>query len=140
MKKIITGLKTTTTNENNQSMIDLGKIWGKFFEEKYPEVLGKFAQNNKIYAVYTNYEKDFKEGNYDFYLGVETAEKQVDFEDIEVTEDNFEVFEFNYQKPEDTIEAWKSIWSNSDLNRSYTFDIEEYDYENEKLKIYISVN
>lgn len=139
MNKIITGIKTTTTNENNQAMIDLGNIWEKFFSENYPEFLGKFAENNKIYAVYTNYEKDFKEGNYDFYLGVEAGEKQADFENIEIAETQFEVFEFSYQKPTDTVEAWKTIWAKTDLQRSYTFDIEEYDYEKGSLKIYISV-
>ncbi len=140
MKKIITGLKTTTTNENNQAMQDLGNIWNIFFAEKYNEKLKDFAQNNKVYAVYTNYKGDFKSGDYDFYLGVETNSIQKDFENIEVVEENFEVFEFPYQKPEGTIEAWKTIWSNTELERKYSFDLEEYDYENGKLKIYISVN
>lgn len=139
MKKIIMGLKTTTTNENNQAVQDLGAIWEKFFGEKYNEILAKYSQTNKVYAVYTNYENDFQTGNYDFYLGVETTEKQDAFENIEIPETQFKTFTFAYKKPEDTFEAWKTIWANTKLNRSYTFDIEEYDYEKENLKIYISV-
>lgn len=139
MKKIITGLKTTTTNENNQAIKDLGGIWGRFFWEKYNDKLWNIAKNNKVFAVYTNYEQDFKSGDYDFYLWVETSKKQENFENIEVNIENYEVFEFLYEKPEDTLDAWKTIWTNTEINRSYSFDIEEYDYEKWTLKIYISL-
>lgn len=139
MKKIITGLKITTTNENNQAITDLENIWNKFFEEKYNEKLQKFAKNEKIYTVYTNYKWDFSKWNYDFYIWVETEEEKIEFENIKISENKFKIFEFSYKKPSDTIRAWKTIWENKKIQRSYTFDIEEYDYENQSLKIYISV-
>ena len=49
-----------------------------------------------------------------------------------------EIFEFEYTSPESVFDAWKTIWENKNLNRAYTYDIEEY-YEEGKFRIYISI-
>ena len=97
------------------------------------------AGNSINYAVYTNYEKDFSEGNYDVYVGRETENSENNFENILVDWEKFEVFEFEYTSPESVFDAWKTIWENKNLNRTYTYDIEEY-YKEGKFRIYISVN
>lgn len=140
MKKIISGLKITTTNENNKSQAEIWEVWWNFFEKWYFDNLSKYSLNGKIFAVYTNYKWDFLSWEYDFYLWVEVEKFLEDFENIEIKLEKFQVFEFDYTKPEDTINAWEQIWWNKDLSRSYTFDLEEYDLNNWKLKIYISIN
>jgi transcription activator effector binding protein len=139
MNKNIAGLKVTTTNKDGKSAQDLYQIWNKFMEKDFIESLQKIAKNPINYAVYTNYEKDFSEGNYDVYVGREIENSENNFENILVDWEKFEVFEFEYTSPESVFEAWKTIWENKNLNRAYTYDIEEY-YEEGKFRIYISVN
>ena len=139
MNKNIAGLKVTTTNKDGKSAQDLYQIWNKFMEKDFIESLQKIAKNPINYAVYTNYEKDFSEGNYDVYVGRETENSENNFENILVDWEKFEVFEFEYTSPESVFDAWKTIWENKNLNRTYTYDIEEY-YKEGKFRIYISVN
>ena len=139
MNKNIAGLKVTTTNKDGKSAQDLYQIWNKFMEKDFIESLQKIAKNPINYAVYTNYEKDFSEGNYDVYIGKETQNSENSFENILVDWEKFKVFEFEYTSPESVFDAWKTIWENKSLNRAYTYDIEEY-YEEGKFRIYISVN
>ena len=139
MNKNISGLKVTTTNKDGKSAQDLYQIWNKFMEKDFIESLQKIAKNPINYAVYTNYEKDFSEGNYDVYVGMETENSENNFENILVDWEKFEIFEFEYTSPESVFEAWKTIWENKNINRAYTYDIEEY-YEEGKFRIYISVN
>ena len=139
MNKNIAGLKVRTTNKDGKSAQDLYQIWNKFMEKDFIESIQKIAKNPINYAVYTNYEKDFSEGNYDVYVGRETENSENNFENILVDWEKFEIFEFEYTSPESVFEAWKTIWENKNLNRAYTYDIEEY-YEEGKFRIYISVN
>ena len=139
MNKNIAGLKVTTTNKDGKSAQDLYQIWNKFMEKDFIESLQKIAKNPINYAVYTNYEKDFSEGNYDVYIGKETQNSENSFENILVDWEKFKVFEFEYISPESVFDAWETIWENKNLNRAYTYDIEEY-YEEGKFRIYISVN
>ena len=139
MNKNIAGLKVTTTNKDEKSAQDLYQIWNKFMEKDFIESIQKIAKNSINYAVYTNYEKDFFEGNYDVYVGRETENSENNFENILVDWEKFEIFEFEYTSPESVFDAWKTIWENKSLNRTYTYDIEEY-YEEGKFRIYISVN
>lgn len=139
MNKNIAGLKVTTTNKDGKSAQDLYQIWNKFMEKDFIESIQKIAKNSINYAVYTNYEKDFFEGNYDVYVGRETENSENNFENILADWEKFEIFEFEYTSPESVFDAWKTIWENKDLNRAYTYDIEEY-YEEGKFRIYISVN
>ena len=138
MKKIISGLKITTTNKNDRSQTEIWEVWWKFFGNWNFDNLSKYSLNDKIFAVYTNYKWDFLSWEYDFYLWIEVEKFLENFENIEIKLDKFQVFEFDYKKPDDTINAWKQIWS-KDLFRSYKFDLEEYDLNNWKLKIYISI-
>ena len=115
MHKNIAGLKVTTTNKDRKAEHDLWKLWENF------------------------YQKDFFEGNYDVYVGRETENSENNFENILVDWEKFEIFEFEYTSPESVFEAWKTIWENKNINRAYTYDIEEY-YEEGKFRIYISVN
>ena len=139
MNKNIAGLKVRTTNKDGKSAQDLYQIWNKFMEKDFIESIQKIAKNSINYAVYTNYEKDFFEGNYDVYVGRETENSENNFENILVDWEKFEIFEFEYTSPESVFDAWKTIWENKSLNRTYTYDIEEY-YEEGKFRIYISVN
>lgn len=130
MNMTIFGYKIRTTNQNAQSMTDMGKLWERFMADN-PDT----AQ--KIYIIYTDYENQ-DQGFYDVYIG--TRENLAHFPDkIDVTIEKHTEFESEYHSPNDIIRLWKEIWANPDLQRQYDFDVEEYDFENRTVKIYLSV-
>lgn len=109
MYKNIAGLKVTTTNKDGKAERDLWKLWENFYQKDFRESIQKIAKIPVNYAVYTNYEKDFYEGNYDVYVGMETENSENNFENILVDWEKFEVFEFEYTSPESVFDAWKTI-------------------------------
>ena len=64
----IIGISIVTTNENGQSLIDIEKLWDRFWgEDIQKQVPNKFSED--IYAVYTDYEnKDI--GKYTVIIGL----------------------------------------------------------------------
>ena len=69
INKHIIGLKITTTNENNQAQEDINQLRKSFYDQANAE-LQTFKKEPYTYVVYTNYQGDFQQGNYDCYLGV----------------------------------------------------------------------
>ncbi len=130
MNKTIYWYKIRTTNAGYQSAHDMQKLWEKFMSHN-PEM------SNKIYVVYTNYEnKD--QGFYDVYIWLE--ENFLYFsEKININIDKFLEFESEYYSPDDIMKIWKDIWEDSSLNRRYSYDVEEYDFVNNSVKIYLSI-
>ena len=139
MKNIISWLFVRTTNENNKASEDLGNLWWEFIQKDLKSEFWENIVSPLVYVVYTNYEIDFKKWDYDVYIWFKVKEKTSDFPSILVEEEKFQIFEFDYNSVEDTAEAWKKIWAMTDLPRKYSFDLDEYDFENKKFKIYISL-
>lgn len=139
MKNIISWLFVRTTNENNKASEDLGNLWWEFIQKDLKSEFWENIVSPLVYVVYTNYENDFKKWDYDVYIWFKVKEKTSDFPSILVEEEKFQIFEFDYNSVEDIAEAWKKIWAMTDLLRKYSFDLEEYDFENKKFKIYISL-
>ena len=139
MKNIISWLFVRTTNENNKASEDLGNLWWEFIQKDLKSEFWENIVSPLVYVVYTNYENDFKKWDYDVYIWFKVKEKTSDFPSILVEEEKFQIFEFDYNSVEDIAEAWKKIWAMTDLPRKDSFDVEEYDFENKKFKIYISL-
>ena len=139
MQKIISGLSTRTTNENHQSYKDLEALRWKFMKRDLKSAFWENLVSPLVYAVYTNYEKDFQSWAYDVYLWFETKSTVTDFDSLIVDEENFKIFEFEYTTAQDVTNAREKIWSLTDLPRKYSFDLEEYDFANKKFRIYISL-
>lgn len=130
MNMTIFGYKIRTTNQNAQSMTDMGQLWERF-------MAGNPNTAQKIYVVYTHYENQ-DQGFYDVYIG--TQEHLAHFYDkIDVEIEKYTEFESEYHSPNDVVSLWKEIWGNPNLQRQYSFDVEEYDFENKTVKIYLSV-
>ncbi len=137
IKKQIIGLKITTTNENNQAQEDIAQLWKSFYDKANTK-LQTLWNEPYTYVIYTNYQWDFQQGNYDCYLGVASETTFPWFETFEITLGKYQIFEFPYNNPEDTIKARKTIWADSSLQRAYLADLEIYDYEHHRLQIVIS--
>ena len=141
----IIGIAARTTNQNNQSVQDIGKLWGQFYAnnliDKIPNKL-----SNDIYSIYTDYKSDFTE-DYTIIIGM-----QVDNLDTipsgligrKFPGDNFTVFLAKGEMPKAIMDAWATIWEqDKELNRKYSYDFEVYGEKsrNEKdpeVEIYIA--
>lgn len=137
IKKQIVGLKITTTNENNQAQEDIAQLRKSFYDQANAK-LQTFKKEPYTYVVYTNYHGDFQQGNYDCYLGVASKSPLPWFASCDITLEKYQVFEFPYNNPQDTLEARKAIWANQSLKRAYLVDLEIYDFEHNRLQIVIS--
>ncbi len=122
-KKII-GISVVTTNENGQSIKDMGEIWGKFFEvsEQIPN-----KKSDDIYSIYTDYETDYT-GKYTAILGYEVnslSEIPNGFIGREIGGGKYKKFLAKGEMPNAVVQIWKEIWEkDSELKRRYTSDFE----------------
>ena len=137
INKHIIGLKITTTNENNQAQEDLVQLWKSFYDQANTE-LQTVKKEPYTYVVYTNYQWDFEQGNYDCYLGVASESTLTRFASCDIKLEKYQIFDFPYYRPQDTFEARKTIRSNQSLKRAYLADLEIYDFEHNRLQIIIS--
>lgn len=137
INKHIIGLKITTTNENNKAQEDLAQLWKNFYDQANAE-LQTVKKEPYTYVVYTNYQWDFQQGNYDCYLGVASESTLTGFASCDIKLEKYQIFDFPYYSPQDTVEARKTIRSNQSLKRSYLADLEIYDFEHNHLQIIIS--
>ncbi len=139
----IAGISVKTTNENNQSQTDIPKLWERFFTENILDQIPNRI-NNKIYAVYTDYEDDWTKP-YTMFLGCTV--KNVDelpnnLASKTIPASNYEAFEVTGKYPDKLVETWQHIWQ-SDLNRTYIADFEIYpenfDPSDAKLEVCVAV-
>ncbi len=141
----IIGISTETTNQDGQSLEDLGQLWGRFFTENIIEKIPNRI-NDEIYSIYTDYESDFT-GKYTTIIGVKVSslnEIPEGFIGREFKNQNFIKFTAKGTMPNAVAETWKEIWEkNKELNRSYTYDFEVYreksqNGENSEVDIFIA--
>lgn len=141
----IIGISVKTTNENCQSMKDLGKLWNNFYSEniisRIPDKL-----SDDIYSVYTDYKSDYK-GEYTTVIGYKV--KSLDSIPEGLTGKRIQAGKyFKYtakgKMPDVVMGMWKELWSkDKELNRAYTSDFEVYgkksqNPDNAEVDIYIA--
>ena len=142
----IIGISTRTTNENNQSQQDMGKLWGQFFAD---HIIAKIPNkiSTHILAVYTDYKSDYT-GEYTTIIGVPVStldEIPNGLIGREFEADNFRKFVAKGETTSAVINTWIDIWQrDKDLNRKYSYDFELYgDNSNNgsqsEVEIYIAV-
>ena len=124
----IIGISTRTTNENNQSQQDLGKLWGQFFADNIIAIIPNKISNH-ILAVYTDYKSDYT-GEYTTIIGVPVST----LEEIpsgligrEFEADNFQKFVAKGEMTSAVLYTWIDIWQrDKELNRKCSYDFELY--------------
>lgn len=133
MKKVqiegfkVIGIAVRTTNENNQAKEDIGALWQKLMMEntisKIPHLIDETS-----YAIYTDYESDHTKP-YTMILGAKVSS----LDNIPDGMVSKEIEAATYTKftakgdltGEAVVNEWMKIW-NSDLDRTYTTDLEVY--------------
>lgn len=142
----IIGISVKTTNENDQAMEDIGKLWERFISENIIEKIPN-KLSTEVYSIYTEYESDYR-GAYTTVLGCK-VEKGINPPEglLKITIPSAKYAEF-LAKGDVTkgavYEAWNTIW-NSDLDRKYTADFEIYGEKSQnpkdaEINIFVAIN
>ncbi|WP_025146820.1 GyrI-like domain-containing protein [Pedobacter jeongneungensis] len=142
----IIGIATRTTNQNNQSAEDLGKLWSQFYTEGiFDKIPNKVS--NDIITIYTDYVSNYTDA-YTTIIGVPvSALDQIPDGMIgrEFEAENFQKFTAKGAMPNAVVNTWMDIWNRDvELNRKYTYDLEIYgeksqDGENAEVEIFIAI-
>lgn len=137
----IIGIATRTTNKDNKSKEDLGKLWERFFAENIVENIPN-KSSNEILSIYTDYKSDFTD-EYTAIIGLKVStldEIPNGMIGREFKADNFQKFIAKGEMPKAVLDTWIDIWQrNNELNRKYNYDFEVYG-ENSEVEIYLSIN
>lgn len=142
---IIAGLSVRTTNEHNQSAIDIPALWNRFMSENVAAQIPN-KLDGTLYCLYTNYEKDHTRP-YSTFLGCRVSELHSLPEGITAhtfTAGRYEVFTAKGKLADNIVfNEWLKIWG-SNLKRKFTTDIEVYgalaqDINNAEIPILIAV-
>ena len=141
----IIGISTRTTNKDNKSQKDLGRLWGQFHAESVFEKVPN-KTSNEIISIYTDYKSDYTE-EYTTIIGVPVStldEIPNGLIGREFQADNFQKFIAKGEMPNAVVNSWIDIWKrDKELNRKYTYDFEVYGEncqkgENSEVEIYIA--
>ncbi|WP_299487560.1 GyrI-like domain-containing protein [uncultured Allomuricauda sp.] len=123
----IVGLAARTSNDPGKADQDIPKLWEKFIAENtLNRIPNKVDQT--LYAIYTDYEGDHTKP-YTIVIGCNVSKLDNIPEDMTVKmipESNYTKFIAKGDLTKDAvISTWMDIW-NTNLNRTYTTDIEIY--------------
>ena len=144
-KLIGIALLEKTTNENGQSYIDCGNLWGKFQSGNYASKIPN-KLDDEVIAVYHQYEGDHTQP-YSFFIGCKVQSEM----EVPDSMETIKILKGNYQKiiakgkfPDCIVNTWKEIWD-SNISRTYQTDFEVYgekskDWNDAEVEIYISVD
>ncbi|WP_316826310.1 GyrI-like domain-containing protein [Pedobacter miscanthi] len=143
----IIGISTRTTNQNNQSAEDLGKLWSQFYTENiFDKIPNKVS--NDIITIYTDYVSNYTDA-YTTIIGVPVSTLENIPDGLigrEFGAENFQKFTAKGAMPNAVVNTWMDIWkSDGELNRKYTYDLEVYgeksqDGEHAEVEIFIAIN
>jgi predicted transcriptional regulator YdeE len=143
----IIGISTRTTNKDNQSKEDLGKLWERFFAENIIEKTPNKSSFDVI-SIYTDYKSDFTD-EYTAIIGLQVSTLDEIPDGLigrEFISDNFQKFISKGEMPKAVLDSWIDIWQrDEELNRKYSYDFEVYgeksqNGQNSEVEIYLSVN
>lgn len=131
MKKPITiaGMSFITTNEEAMTQHSIGKFWEKFLNSSVKTDL-KNLESTSIFAVYSDYENGYH-GKYKYTLGYavkNTEDVPQNLDLMIIPNDNYKIYPAKSSKPDDIVEAWKTIWELDPKShpRAFNVDFEEY--------------
>ncbi|MFD9626870.1 GyrI-like domain-containing protein [Peribacillus muralis] len=126
--KIINSLRTN--NFNDDLLLErIKELW----QQASPGLANKIT-----YAVYHNYESDYK-GDYSLSI---TVEDDDGLQSLEIPNfAKYDVFSVDTTVEHGVLNTWKEIWAREDagaLERAYSFDFEKH-YPNGEIEVYIAL-
>ncbi|MCT4634695.1 MAG: GyrI-like domain-containing protein [Rickettsiales bacterium] len=118
----------------------------KYFQENYPNKIKHRKNPGRTFAIYFEYENDYK-GKYSYFIGEEVTEftDNNNLEQYTIPDQTYNRFTTESGEMANVIvKAWQEIWQMDDSNRNYIADFEIYDQraqdpKNAIVDIYIGV-
>lgn len=141
----IVGISVRTTNVDGQSMTDMGQLWNRFYTEDIISLIPNKV-NGDVYAVYTDYDADYR-GGYTALIGCKVHALDSIPEGLIAREfkgGKYIKFVAKGKMPDAVINQWNTIWEKeAELKRKYTADFEVYgqksqDPHNAEVGVYIA--
>ncbi|MDY3530330.1 GyrI-like domain-containing protein, partial [Riemerella anatipestifer] len=130
----VIGISIRTTNKDNKSKEDLGKLWGQFYAENIFEKIPNKV-SDEIFSIYTDYKSNYTE-EYTAIIGVPVStlnEIPNGLVGREFEAENFQKFVAKGEMPNAVMNTWIDIWNrDEELNRKYTYDFEVYGENSQK--------
>ena len=124
--RIVVGISRRTRNTDAQESIP--DCWQEFMRQNAAAKIPHRATPPVMFAVYSDYEKDWT-GYYSYLLGcvVTRADTVPDgMEARRIPPQTYAVFRAKGRMPDEITGVWANIWA-SELPRKYTYDFEMYD-------------
>lgn len=126
--KQILGIALRTTNENNQSALDIPRLWQEFHAQNMiHQIPAKI--NTTIYVIYTDYERDHT-APYTTLIGCEVQNLAVIPPGLvghRIPAGTYTQLTVEGNLMDNlVIDAWVRIWNSPNLERTYTSDFEVY--------------
>ncbi|HVV54832.1 MAG TPA: GyrI-like domain-containing protein [Mucilaginibacter sp.] len=121
----VAGIAIRTTNQDERSDADIGRLWTKFTSEGIAgQIENKLSED--IYCVYTDYESDYT-GWYTAVLGCRVAEPfhSPDWFMALVPSGSYRVYRPCGEFPACVGNTWRQIWKDGSM-RSYIADYDLY--------------
>jgi predicted transcriptional regulator YdeE len=122
----IIGIAVRTTNKDNQSANDIGKLWGQFYADKLMEKIPS-KLNDDVYSIYTDYKSDFTD-EYTTIIGLRVSSLEIvpkGFVGRKFPSGTFKKFIAKGPMPQAVIDTWMEIWKrDKELKRKYSYDFE----------------
>lgn len=144
-EKNVVGISMMTTNENGESMKDIGALWQRFITEG---ILNNIQDKTtgKALGLYTDYEDDAT-APYRFMCCAEVSTDICGDKHLEarlIPQGKYAKFTIKGDLVKSVGAAWQKIWSMS-LDRAYSCNFELYhhdsdDMNNQTIDLYISIN
>jgi predicted transcriptional regulator YdeE len=141
-KLMVVGMVIETSNE---STTDIPNFWSSFFSNSSIDLI-KNRVNQKLIAVYFDYQGDNTKP-FKVLIGAEVSKVEglsSNMLKLEIPAQSYRHRNLREGKfPDKIIDAWKDVWLTKEA-RSYSFDLEVYDYTtnplNPDIDLYIAAN
>jgi predicted transcriptional regulator YdeE len=143
---IVVGASRRTCNADGRSIEDIPAVWRDFLAKNTAVQIKNRAIPPAMYAVYSDYEKDWTK-EYSFLIGCGVTRATDVPEGMEVRKipaQTYAHFVAKGEMPQSLLEVWSAVWI-SNLPRAYTFDFEVYDQrftrpKDKEIDVYVAVH
>jgi predicted transcriptional regulator YdeE len=140
----VAGISVRTVNreEFNPASAKLPTLWQKFYGLSLATEIPAQVPGSKVYGVYSQYESDVS-GFYTVTAGMSVnAMPSLDYQSTDVEGGQYLVFVTKGEMPKAVIDTWIRVWHffeiNTNVQRAYRTDFEEYRGANE-IAVYIGI-
>ncbi|WP_353483665.1 effector binding domain-containing protein [Haliscomenobacter sp.] len=143
-KRYVVGISVRTTNQNGQSQVDIGELWGKFYAQNVLATIPNRVSDD-VYCVYTDYESD-QNAPFTSIIGCEVSSvKEIPSGMMlkKIPASKYRVYTAKGKLPDCVVGTWMHIWG-SPIDRKYAADFDVYGVKSKdpmdaEVKTYLSV-